>query len=165
MTGLIVTEWIEGAGGAERVLDRMAELLPDADILCLWNDAPERYPGRSVRETWLAQTPLRRHKALTLPLMPMTWRSPRQQHYEWALVASHMFAHHVRLENPRIPKVTRSRPPPRLPGLELSSALRRRVLLRVLEADLLDLVLAGTTGALHGGDVAHLLANQRPGHR
>lgn len=103
MTGLIVTEWIERAGGAERVLDRMTQLLPDADILCLWNDAPERYPGREVRETWLARTPLRRHKALTLPLMPITWRS-RQQHHEWALVASHMFAHHVRLDTPRIPK-------------------------------------------------------------
>ena len=103
MTGLIVTEWIERAGGAERVLDRMAQLLPDADILCLWNDAPDRYPGRNVRETWLARTPLRRHKALTLPLMPLIWQSHRQ-HHDWALVASHMFAHHVRVDTARIPK-------------------------------------------------------------
>ena len=48
MTGLIVTEWIERAGGAERVLDRMTRLLPDADVLCLWNDAPERYRGRAT---------------------------------------------------------------------------------------------------------------------
>lgn len=104
MTGLIVTEWIERAGGAERVLDRMTRLLPDADVLCLWNDAPERYRGRDVQETWLARTPLRRHKALALPLMPITWSARRRLHHEWALVSSHAFAHHVRVGRPDIPK-------------------------------------------------------------
>ena len=46
MTGLLVSEWIEQTGGAERVLDRLAGLFPDADMLCLWNDAPQRYPDR-----------------------------------------------------------------------------------------------------------------------
>jgi hypothetical protein len=91
VTGLLVSEWIEQTGGAERVLDRLAGLFPDADMLCLWNDAPQRYPGRRVRETWLAGTPLRRHKALALPLMPATWRAP-QRGYDWALVSSHAFA-------------------------------------------------------------------------
>lgn len=104
MSGLIVTEWIEQAGGAERVLDRLAALFPDADMLCLWNDAPTRYPDREVRETWLARTPLRRHKPLALPVMPLTWRIPRQHDHEWALVSSHAFAHHVRLEGHDIPK-------------------------------------------------------------
>ena len=75
MTGLLVTEWIEQTGGAERVLDRLAGLFPDADMLCLWNDAPSATPTVEVRETWLARTPLRRHKALALPLMPTTWRA------------------------------------------------------------------------------------------
>lgn len=104
MTGLIVTEWIEQAGGAERVLDRLASLFPQADMLCLWNDAPARYANREVRETWLSRTPLRRHKALALPVMPLTWRIPRQHDHEWALVSSHAFAHHVRLDGPDIPK-------------------------------------------------------------
>ena len=47
MTGLLVSEWIEPTGGAERVLDRLAGLFPDADMLCLWNDAPERYQRSS----------------------------------------------------------------------------------------------------------------------
>ena len=63
----------------------LASLFPDADILCLWNDAPARYPAREVGETWLARTPLRRHKALALPVMPATWRVPRRG-YDWALV-------------------------------------------------------------------------------
>lgn len=105
--GLLVSEWIEQTGGAERVLDRLAGLLPDADMLCLWNDAPQRYPGRTVRETWLARTPLRRHKALALPLMPATWRVRRRdsenRRYDWALVSSHAFAHHVDVGSPAVP--------------------------------------------------------------
>lgn len=103
MTGLLVSEWIEPTGGAERVLDRLAGLLPEADMLCLWNDAPGRYVDRPVRETWLARTPLRRHKALALPLMPSTWRIPRPGH-EWAVVSSHAFAHHVNVGAPDVPK-------------------------------------------------------------
>ena len=103
MTGLLVSEWIEQTGGAERVLDRLAGLFPDADMLCLWNDAPRRYPDRRVRETWLAGTPLRRHKALALPLMPATWRAPHRG-YDWALVSSHAFAHHVNVGSPGVPK-------------------------------------------------------------
>jgi glycosyltransferase involved in cell wall biosynthesis len=103
MTGLLVSEWIESTGGAERVLDRLAGLFPSADMLCLWNDAPERYGSRTVHETWLAHTPLRRHKALALPLMPPTWRIPRRGH-DWALVSSHAFAHHVNVGSPDVPK-------------------------------------------------------------
>jgi glycosyltransferase involved in cell wall biosynthesis len=101
--GLLVSEWIEPTGGAERVLDRLAGLFPDADMLCLWNDAPARYAGRRVRETWLARTPLRTRKALALPLMPATWRVPRRG-YDWALVSSHAFAHHVNVGSPAVPK-------------------------------------------------------------
>ncbi|HYJ49187.1 MAG TPA: glycosyltransferase [Microbacterium sp.] len=103
MTGLLVSEWIEATGGAERVLDRLAGLFPDADMLCLWNDAPERFSGRRLRDTWLAGTPLRGHKALALPLMPATWRVP-QYGYDWAIVSSHAFAHHVNVGSPDVAK-------------------------------------------------------------
>lgn len=112
MTGLIVNEWIEQAGGAERVLDRLVKLFPDADILCLWNDAHDRFPDRDVQESWLARTPLRRHKAAALPLMPPTWRMPRRQH-DWALVSSHAFAHQVRLARPDVPKYVYAHTPAR----------------------------------------------------
>lgn len=103
MSGLLVTEWIESVGGAEKVLDRVAGLFPDAEMLCLWNDAPRRHPGRKVRETWLARTPLRHRKALALPVMPLTWRIPRRLVGDWALVSSHAFAHHVRFADESIP--------------------------------------------------------------
>ncbi len=97
MVGAIVHEWIEPSGGAEKVLDAMVNAFPDSDIFALWNDAPDRYPANTVYESWLARSPLRKHKALALPLLPATWRrlaAPRD--YEWMLISSHLFAHHAR---------------------------------------------------------------------
>ncbi len=102
MSGLIVHEWIAASGGSEKVLESMAAAFPDAAIQCLWNDAPGRFGEREVRETWLAKTPLRRRKALALPLMLPTWRlleSPEA--HDWTLVSSHLFAHHVGFRNRR----------------------------------------------------------------
>lgn len=99
MTGVIVHEWIAAAGGSEKVLQAFADLYPEADIRCLWNDATGRFPGRSVHETWLARTPLRRSKALALPLMPLTWARAPKKDYEWALTSSHLFAHHANISN------------------------------------------------------------------
>src|SRR5690606_18090080 len=105
MPGLLVHEWIESSGGAENVLEAMARTFPDADIQCLWNDAPHRFEGRSVRETWLARPPMRRQKALALPLTVGAWRGlPARQEYEWMLVSSHLFAHHATLARKDVPK-------------------------------------------------------------
>jgi glycosyltransferase involved in cell wall biosynthesis len=107
MSGLIVHEWINKTGGAETVLDAMVETFPDAEVWCLWNDVPEaRYPGRTVRESWLARTPLRRTKTVALPMMPLTWRMHRKTSAEWILASSHLFAHHVSVggNNPDIRK-------------------------------------------------------------
>jgi len=94
LAGLIVHEWAEPAGGAERVVEEMLAALPDAELQVLWNDAPGRFP--TAKETWLARTPLRRHKALALPLMIPTWRTVRARSTpDWILTSSHLFAHHV----------------------------------------------------------------------
>lgn len=93
----IVCEWIEATGGAEKVLDAMSEAYPGADVYTLWNDAPERLPGVVIRESWMARTPLRNHKALAMPLMSPTWRRRRSsQHLDRVLVSSYAFAHHAR---------------------------------------------------------------------
>lgn len=114
MTGLLVHEWIERSGGAERVLEAMAQVFPDAEIRCLWDDAPGRFAGRAVRETWLARTPLRRHKALALPFMVPTWRRlGGGADVEWMLVSSHLFAHHARLPGHDVPKFVYAHTPAR----------------------------------------------------
>jgi len=96
MAGVIVHEWLEPHGGAEKVMEEMAETFPEAPVFALWDDAPERFePGR-VRESWLARTPLRRHKSLALPVMPVTWRHLGSADADWILCSSHLFAHHAR---------------------------------------------------------------------
>ncbi len=95
--GLIVHEWIEQRGGAEKVLLGLTKAFPAAKVLSLWNDDPERFSRDLVSETWFAKTPLRRHKAVALPLMPVSWRLGRQAMADWAVVSSHAFAHHVKV--------------------------------------------------------------------
>lgn len=95
MSGLIVHEWISKHGGSENVVDAMHEIFPDADIRCLWNEAPARLPSARVQESWISQTFLRGHKALALPFMSATWKRTDISAYDWALVSSHLFAHHV----------------------------------------------------------------------
>ncbi|QPE05004.1 glycosyltransferase [Microbacterium schleiferi] len=114
MTGLVVHEWVEKSGGSEKVLDEIMRTYPDADMAVLWNDAPGRYSA-NVRESWLASTPLRRHKALALGAMPMTWRRLRAERaYSWMIVSSHLFAHHARLPaQPSVPKLVYAHTPAR----------------------------------------------------
>jgi len=100
MAGVLVHEWISQSGGSENVLQAMSEVYPDADIVCLWNDSVGRFPQERLRESWLARSPLRRSKAAALPLMPAVWRQQRNLGYDWALISSHLFAHHVRF-NPQ----------------------------------------------------------------
>ena len=95
MAGVLVHEWIAQAGGSENVLQAMSETYPDADVVCLWNDSVGRFDDRRVRETWLAQTPLRRNKAVAMAFMPFTWRRLEYRDYDWALISSHLFAHHA----------------------------------------------------------------------
>jgi glycosyltransferase involved in cell wall biosynthesis len=116
MAGIIVHEWLEKSGGAEKVVEAMCEAFPEASLQVLWNDAPQRFPDRVVRETWLASTPLRRSKSLALPFMPLVWRNlTSEKDVEWLLVSSHLFAHHAKLLGPHrdIPKFVYAHTPAR----------------------------------------------------
>ena len=96
MAGVIVHEWIAQTGGSENVAEAMAGIYPDADIVCLWNDSVGRFDSSRVRESWIARTPLRRSKPLALPFMPTTWRKMVDHDYDFALISTHLFAHHAR---------------------------------------------------------------------
>lgn len=99
MAGLIVHEWVAKAGGSENVVQEFATQFPDSDLQVLWSDDPDRFSLRTF-DTWLARTPLRRSKALALPFLPFTWRTlTSHADYEWMLVSSHLFAHHVKPRN------------------------------------------------------------------
>lgn len=94
VSGIIVHEWLQRTGGSENVFEVLARTFPDAARLCLWNDSEGRFTG--VEETILARTPLRRSKALALPLMPLVWRHLPAREADWVLCSSHAFAHHAR---------------------------------------------------------------------
>jgi glycosyltransferase involved in cell wall biosynthesis len=68
-------------------------MFPAADLLCLWSDVPNRYPGRRLQETSLARSWIRRSKPATVPASLVTWRN-RPGHHDWALISTHLFAHH-----------------------------------------------------------------------
>lgn len=113
MPGLIVHEWLEASGGSENVFETLVDIFPDAGRVCLWNDSGGRFAD--VDETILARTPLRRSKALALPLMPAVWRSLPERDADWVLTSSHVFAHHARFGGPArdVPKLVYAHTPAR----------------------------------------------------
>lgn len=113
MTGLIIHEWVEKTGGAEKVLSQLIEEFTDSELLVLWNDDKKSFP--EAYETWLARTPLRRHKALALPFMLQTWRNLKfSTRYDWLMVSSHLFAHHASIIGQvKLPKLVYAHTPAR----------------------------------------------------
>jgi glycosyltransferase involved in cell wall biosynthesis len=90
---LLAHEWLATTGGSENVFEATRAAFPGATAIALWNDDPLRH-GR-VEETRLARTPLRRHKALALPMMPLAWAQVDVSNYDMVLASSHAFAHHL----------------------------------------------------------------------
>ena len=99
IAGLLVHEWIEPHGGSERVLEVIADTFPTSDIVVPWNNAPWRTITPRVRESWLARSPIRNHKAAAAIALPAVWRSVvgTEKDYDWVLASSHLFSHHVKV--------------------------------------------------------------------
>ncbi|MBC7762682.1 MAG: glycosyltransferase [Candidatus Saccharibacteria bacterium] len=98
MVGLIAHEWIEPRGGSENVLEAIAALYPDADLVTPWSNASERFPDHMIRELWLARSALRDHKAVSVPFLTSAWRRavPKDVEYDWVIASSHLFSHHIK---------------------------------------------------------------------
>ncbi|MDJ1370120.1 glycosyltransferase [Gulosibacter molinativorax] len=105
MAGLIAQDWVEPYGGAEKVLSALIDVLPPAELACLWNDDPRWHSVLPVRESWLSRSPLRGHKAIALPLMSPTWRFElRHLQPDWVVTSSYVFAHHLSAAFPDVPR-------------------------------------------------------------
>lgn len=98
MAGILVHEWLSPRGGSENVFEVLGETFPDAERWCLWNASGGRFSG--IEETWLARTPLKGRKALSVPLMPVAWRTLPARDADWVLTSSHAFAHHAKFRGP-----------------------------------------------------------------
>lgn len=101
MNGIIVHEWMEHIGGAERVVDALRSAYPHAEVLTLWSNVADP----RIRESWMGRTPLRNNKMLAMPAMLAAWRHQQSGEASWAIVSSHLFAHHVSFRGAsKIPK-------------------------------------------------------------
>jgi glycosyltransferase involved in cell wall biosynthesis len=95
-TVAVVHEWFSATGGSESVFLQIANLLPQAERFVLWREREALAEGGSMRESWLARTPLRQSKAVALPLMPLAWRTLSRESFDVVVSSSHAFAHLVR---------------------------------------------------------------------
>jgi glycosyltransferase involved in cell wall biosynthesis len=91
----IVHEWVQARAGSEQVFEFIAQQFPDADLWALTAEPGVRLDvgGRRIRTTWLDVPKVRRHRELTLPLMPLAWwtTGPRRS-YDVVITSHHAFA-------------------------------------------------------------------------
>jgi glycosyltransferase involved in cell wall biosynthesis len=90
----VVHEWLSARAGSEQVFEALAGLFPEADLYALTREpgVPYELGGRPVRTTWLDRPRLRDARSLTLPLMPLAWRTLRPDRYDVVLSSSHAAA-------------------------------------------------------------------------
>jgi glycosyltransferase involved in cell wall biosynthesis len=93
-------EWLDAPRGSEKVFLEMCDIFPAAARYALTMSrafAEHVGPGFLEGTTRLDHELLRQHRALTLPLMPMAWRSMPHDVYETVLTSHHAFAAQNRL--------------------------------------------------------------------
>jgi glycosyltransferase involved in cell wall biosynthesis len=99
MKAAIVVSWLNQYGGAERVLEAVHELLPQAPIYTsmFWPDAmPQGYRTWDIRVSWLDRLPLiHKYHQPFLPLYPLAFENFDLSQYDVVLSITSGFAHGV----------------------------------------------------------------------
>lgn len=88
-------EWLALRAGSEKTFEALAALVPHADLYALTDDLGSELHvgGRPVRTTFLDRhAALRRRRELTLPLMPLAWRTVTDEAYDVVVTSSHACA-------------------------------------------------------------------------
>lgn len=91
----VAHEWVSARAGSERVFERIAALLPSADLFALTvQPGIEIEASRDIGTTVLDRSWLRDRRAFTLPIMPAAWAHLRRSSptYDVVLTSSHAFA-------------------------------------------------------------------------
>jgi glycosyltransferase involved in cell wall biosynthesis len=95
----IVHDWLNQAGGAERVLEVLKEVYPSAPIYTsiYWSKAmPARYQEWDVRTSWLDRLPLiKQHHQAFLPLYPLAFEGFDLRGYDVVISNKSAFCHGV----------------------------------------------------------------------
>jgi len=91
----IAHEWLAVRAGSEKTFEAMARAYPEADLYALTWDREARFDfgGRDVTTTFLDRwRAVRDHRELSLPLMPLAWRTiDVHGQYETVITSSHAF--------------------------------------------------------------------------
>ena len=93
----IVCDWLVTYAGAERVLEQMLEVFPEADLFALVDFVPEEQRGflhgKQPRTTFIQHLPgARKHYRQYLPLMPLAIEQLDLSGYDVVLSSSHCVA-------------------------------------------------------------------------
>ncbi len=138
----IVHDWLNQNGGAERVLEALHDLYPDAPIYTSLYDparVPRRYADWDIRTSFMQRFPLAkaRHQAF-LPFFPLAFRSFDFSGYDLVISNSSGFAHSIRVP-PGTKHINYCLTPPRflwMPGAYLARERvpARRALLPLIVA-------------------------------
>ena len=90
----IAQEWIGSRAGSEKVFEALGHLVPDADLFTLTVEpgVAIETSGRPLHVSWMDRRGLRDRRDLTLPLMPLTWRTMRRRDPDVVITSSHAFA-------------------------------------------------------------------------
>lgn len=113
---LIVHDWIVAWGGAERTVEELLTIFPQADLVVGVLGAGRRELNavtRRVQETWLARLPFaRQHHRWFLPLYAVAFATVDTAGYDLVISSSHAFAKMVRT-SPEVPHLCYCHSPPR----------------------------------------------------
>jgi glycosyltransferase involved in cell wall biosynthesis len=96
----VVHDWIMGWAGSERTLERMLQVVPQADLVVgVFGPGMRRFNDvcAQARETWLARVPgARRNYQWMLPLEALAFRGIDTSGYDLVISSSHALAKMVR---------------------------------------------------------------------
>lgn len=85
-------EWLDARAGSEKTFEALAGFFPEADLFALTNTLGPQFAagGREVATTFIDRLPaVRRRRAMTLPLMPLAWRTVSRRPYDVVITSSH----------------------------------------------------------------------------
>ena len=91
----VAHEWISQRAGSEKTFEQIAQVFPEADLFALTHTAGVEIDtgGRPINTTWIDRSSLlRNRRALSLPAMPLAWRTLSDATYDTVVTSSHACA-------------------------------------------------------------------------